>query len=109
MCSFHIANCIINNRQALIELMFVFPLVIHFKVIIGGLESCGDIVSVSCTENEIFILKGDRDIMRISNCPEGLISNSKTFLCHLDTLSHCFSTFSTLRPPIYHRMLPWPT
>uniref|UniRef100_A0A672LZC1 Tectonin beta-propeller repeat-containing protein 2-like n=1 Tax=Sinocyclocheilus grahami TaxID=75366 RepID=A0A672LZC1_SINGR len=42
------------------------------QVIIGGLESSGDIVSVSCTENEIFILKGDRDILRISNCPEGL-------------------------------------
>uniref|UniRef100_A0A673MBL2 Tectonin beta-propeller repeat-containing protein 2-like n=1 Tax=Sinocyclocheilus rhinocerous TaxID=307959 RepID=A0A673MBL2_9TELE len=45
------------------------------QVIIGGLESSGDIVSVSCTENEIFILKGDRDILRISNCPEGLVSN----------------------------------
>ncbi|XP_027028147.1 tectonin beta-propeller repeat-containing protein 2 isoform X1 [Tachysurus fulvidraco] len=45
------------------------------QVIVGGMESCGDIVSVSCTENEIFILKGDRDIMRISNCPEGLVSN----------------------------------
>ncbi|KAK3563104.1 hypothetical protein QTP86_016339 [Hemibagrus guttatus] len=44
-------------------------------VIVGGMESSGDIVSVSCTENEIFILKGDRDIMRISNCPEGLLSN----------------------------------
>uniref|UniRef100_A0A4W4E0Q7 HPS5-like beta-propeller domain-containing protein n=1 Tax=Electrophorus electricus TaxID=8005 RepID=A0A4W4E0Q7_ELEEL len=48
------------------------------QVIIGGLESCGDIVSVACTDYEIFILKGDRDIMRISNCPEGLLSNSKT-------------------------------
>ncbi|XP_041703972.1 tectonin beta-propeller repeat-containing protein 2 [Coregonus clupeaformis] len=45
------------------------------QVIIGALESCGDIVSVSCTENEIFILKGDRDIVRISNTPEGLASN----------------------------------
>lgn len=52
---------------------------VHFKVIVGGMESCGDIVSVSCTENEIFILKGDRDIMRVSNCPEGLASNSKAF------------------------------
>uniref|UniRef100_A0A8C1ITV8 Tectonin beta-propeller repeat containing 2 n=1 Tax=Cyprinus carpio TaxID=7962 RepID=A0A8C1ITV8_CYPCA len=43
------------------------------QVIIGGLESSGDIVSVSCTENEIFILKGDRDILRISDCPEGLV------------------------------------
>jgi hypothetical protein len=45
-------------------------------VIIGALESCGDIISVSCTENEIFILKGDRDIVRISNAPEDLASNS---------------------------------
>uniref|UniRef100_A0A8D0C9G2 Tectonin beta-propeller repeat containing 2 n=1 Tax=Scleropages formosus TaxID=113540 RepID=A0A8D0C9G2_SCLFO len=45
------------------------------QVIIGGLDSCGDIVSVSCTENEIFILKGDRDIIRISNQPEGLHSH----------------------------------
>lgn len=54
-------------------------LCVYFQVIVGGMESCGDIVSVSCTENEIFILKGDRDIMRISNCPEGLVSNSKNF------------------------------
>uniref|UniRef100_A0A8C7M8J1 Tectonin beta-propeller repeat containing 2 n=2 Tax=Oncorhynchus TaxID=8016 RepID=A0A8C7M8J1_ONCKI len=47
------------------------------QVIIGALESCGDIVSVSCTENEIFILKGDRDIVRISNTPEGLASNKQ--------------------------------
>ncbi|XP_036398118.1 tectonin beta-propeller repeat-containing protein 2 [Megalops cyprinoides] len=45
------------------------------QAIIGGLEGCGDIVSVSCTENEIFILKGDRDIIRISNRPEGLATN----------------------------------
>uniref|UniRef100_A0AAY4BLT5 HPS5-like beta-propeller domain-containing protein n=1 Tax=Denticeps clupeoides TaxID=299321 RepID=A0AAY4BLT5_9TELE len=49
------------------------------QVIVGGLESCGDIVSVSCTENEIFILKGDRDVVRISNCPEGL-SSSCTYI-----------------------------
>ncbi|XP_046901020.1 tectonin beta-propeller repeat-containing protein 2 [Hypomesus transpacificus] len=45
------------------------------QVIIGSLESSGDIVSVSCTENEIFILKGDRDIVRISTSPEGLVSS----------------------------------
>ncbi|KAJ8377532.1 hypothetical protein AAFF_G00256280 [Aldrovandia affinis] len=45
------------------------------QAIIGGMEGCGDIVSVSCTENEIFILKGDRDIIRVSNRPEGLASN----------------------------------
>uniref|UniRef100_A0A673X8X4 Tectonin beta-propeller repeat containing 2 n=1 Tax=Salmo trutta TaxID=8032 RepID=A0A673X8X4_SALTR len=53
------------------------------QVIIGALESCGDIISVSCTENEIFILKGDRDIVRISNAPEDLASNSKmTYIVH---------------------------
>ncbi|XP_067334854.1 tectonin beta-propeller repeat-containing protein 2 isoform X3 [Channa argus] len=45
------------------------------EVIIGALESSGDIVSVSCCDNEIFILKGDRDIIRISNSPEGIASN----------------------------------
>ncbi|XP_053522060.1 tectonin beta-propeller repeat-containing protein 2 isoform X2 [Artibeus jamaicensis] len=41
---------------------------------IAGLEGSGDIVSVSCTENEIFLLKGDRNIIRISSRPEGLVS-----------------------------------
>ncbi|XP_070698394.1 tectonin beta-propeller repeat-containing protein 2 isoform X2 [Pempheris klunzingeri] len=45
------------------------------EVIVGALESSGDIVSVSCCDNEIFILKGDRDIIRLSNSPEGLASN----------------------------------
>nr|XP_043904060.1 tectonin beta-propeller repeat-containing protein 2 [Solea senegalensis]XP_043904061.1 tectonin beta-propeller repeat-containing protein 2 [Solea senegalensis] len=45
------------------------------EVIVGALESSGDIVSVSCCDNEIFILKGDRDIIRLSNSPEGLSSN----------------------------------
>ncbi|XP_060938554.1 tectonin beta-propeller repeat-containing protein 2 [Limanda limanda] len=45
------------------------------EVIIGSLESSGDIVSVSCCENEIFILKGDRDVIRLSNSPEGLPSS----------------------------------
>ncbi|KAM6461321.1 tectonin beta-propeller repeat-containing protein 2 isoform 1-T4 [Liasis olivaceus] len=44
------------------------------QTMIGSLEGCGDIVSVSCTENEIFLLKGDRDIIRISSRPEGLVS-----------------------------------
>jgi hypothetical protein len=38
------------------------------------LEGLGDIVSVSCTENEIFFLKGDRNIIRISSRPEGIAS-----------------------------------
>ncbi|XP_036887660.1 tectonin beta-propeller repeat-containing protein 2 isoform X2 [Sturnira hondurensis] len=44
------------------------------QAIIAGLEGAGDIVSVSCTENEIFLLKGDRNIIRISSRPEGLVS-----------------------------------
>ena len=51
------------------------------KVIIGALESSGDIVSVSCCDNEIFILKGDRDIIRLSNSPEGLASNCEYEYC----------------------------
>nr|XP_033809051.1 tectonin beta-propeller repeat-containing protein 2 isoform X2 [Geotrypetes seraphini] len=42
------------------------------QAVIGGLEGSGDVVSVSCTDDEIFLLKGDRDIIRISNRPEGL-------------------------------------
>uniref|UniRef100_A0A8C0GXN0 Tectonin beta-propeller repeat containing 2 n=1 Tax=Chelonoidis abingdonii TaxID=106734 RepID=A0A8C0GXN0_CHEAB len=47
------------------------------QAMIGGLEGSGDIVSVSCTSNEIFLLKGDRDIIRISSRPEGLVSMVK--------------------------------
>uniref|UniRef100_A0A8C2GBN3 Tectonin beta-propeller repeat containing 2 n=1 Tax=Cyprinus carpio TaxID=7962 RepID=A0A8C2GBN3_CYPCA len=66
------------------------------QVIIGGLESSGDIVSVSCTENEIFILKGDRDILRISDCPEGLVSN---LLDHSYHFTSPLSTPTILLPP----------
>ncbi|XP_051502346.1 tectonin beta-propeller repeat-containing protein 2-like isoform X3 [Myxocyprinus asiaticus] len=66
------------------------------QVIIGGLESSGDIVSVSCTENEIFILKGDRDILRISNCPEGLVSN---LLDHSYRFTSPLSTPTIVLPP----------
>ncbi|KAJ4918348.1 hypothetical protein JOQ06_006515, partial [Pogonophryne albipinna] len=45
------------------------------EVIVGALESSGDIVSVSCCDNEIFILKGDRDIIRLSSSPEGQASS----------------------------------
>ncbi|XP_006879243.1 PREDICTED: tectonin beta-propeller repeat-containing protein 2 [Elephantulus edwardii] len=44
------------------------------QVTVAGLEGSGDIVSVSCTENEIFLLKGDRNIIRISSRPEGSAS-----------------------------------
>ena len=49
----------------------VGKLVCCVQVVIGALESCGDIVAVSSCQNEVFILKGDRDIIRISSCPEG--------------------------------------
>ncbi|XP_063295881.1 tectonin beta-propeller repeat-containing protein 2 [Pelobates fuscus] len=44
------------------------------QAVVGGLETSGDIVSVSSTNNEIFLLKGDRDIIRISDMPEGAVS-----------------------------------
>ncbi|XP_073494489.1 tectonin beta-propeller repeat-containing protein 2 isoform X2 [Phyllobates terribilis] len=44
------------------------------QAVVGGLESAGDIVSVSCINNEIFFLKGDREIIRISDMPEGAVS-----------------------------------
>ncbi|XP_075700370.1 tectonin beta-propeller repeat-containing protein 2 [Rhinoderma darwinii] len=44
------------------------------QAVIGGLESAGDIVSVSCVNNEIFFLKGDREIIRVSDMPEGAVS-----------------------------------
>uniref|UniRef100_A0ACB8G580 Uncharacterized protein n=1 Tax=Sphaerodactylus townsendi TaxID=933632 RepID=A0ACB8G580_9SAUR len=61
------------------------------QALIGSLEGSGDIVSVSCTENEIFLLKGDRDIIRLSSRPEGLASivsdvNSKA-TCPISDLS----------------------
>ncbi|XP_060118865.1 tectonin beta-propeller repeat-containing protein 2 [Heteronotia binoei] len=61
------------------------------QALIGSLEGSGDIVSVSCTENEIFLLRGDRDIIRLSSRPEGLASivsdvNSK-LTCPLSDLS----------------------
>uniref|UniRef100_A0A665UNC5 HPS5-like beta-propeller domain-containing protein n=1 Tax=Echeneis naucrates TaxID=173247 RepID=A0A665UNC5_ECHNA len=45
---------------------------------VTALETSGDIVSVSCCDNEIFVLKGDRDIIRLSNSPEGLASNCES-------------------------------
>ncbi|XP_029568931.1 tectonin beta-propeller repeat-containing protein 2 isoform X1 [Salmo trutta] len=66
------------------------------QVIIGALESCGDIISVSCTENEIFILKGDRDIVRISNAPEDLASNISELSFHLTSP---LTTPTILLPP----------
>ncbi|XP_051250468.1 tectonin beta-propeller repeat-containing protein 2 isoform X4 [Dicentrarchus labrax] len=65
------------------------------EVIIGTLESSGDIVSVSCCDNEIFILKGDRDIIRLSNSPEGLASN----LSELSVRLSSPLTTPTILPP----------
>ncbi|KAM8781803.1 tectonin beta-propeller repeat-containing protein 2 [Rhynchonycteris naso] len=47
---------------------------------IAGLEGSGDIVSVSCTENEIFLLMGDRNVIRISSRPEGPASIARDSL-----------------------------
>uniref|UniRef100_A0A8C5QV97 Tectonin beta-propeller repeat containing 2 n=1 Tax=Leptobrachium leishanense TaxID=445787 RepID=A0A8C5QV97_9ANUR len=46
------------------------------QAVVGGLETSGDIVSVTSTNNEIFLIKGDREIIRISNMPEGAVSAS---------------------------------
>nr|XP_020649277.1 tectonin beta-propeller repeat-containing protein 2 isoform X3 [Pogona vitticeps] len=62
------------------------------QTMIGSLEGSGDIVSVSCTENEIFLLKGDRDIIRISSRPEGLVS--------IDINSRLVSPSSDLSPKL---------
>uniref|UniRef100_A0A667XL93 Tectonin beta-propeller repeat containing 2 n=2 Tax=Myripristis murdjan TaxID=586833 RepID=A0A667XL93_9TELE len=66
------------------------------EVIVGALESSGDIVSVSCCENEIFILKGDRDVIRLSNSPEGLASNLSELSFRL---SSPLTTPTVLLPP----------
>ncbi|XP_068607933.1 tectonin beta-propeller repeat-containing protein 2 [Brachionichthys hirsutus] len=55
------------------------------EMLVGTLESSGDIVSVSCCDNEIFILKGDRDIIRLSNNPEGLASSSSDLSARLSS------------------------
>ena len=64
--------------MCLYRLSYYHCLVLWFsfsgQATIAGLEGSGDIVSVSCTENEIFFLKGDRNIIRISSRPEGLAS-----------------------------------
>ncbi|XP_042193986.1 tectonin beta-propeller repeat-containing protein 2 isoform X2 [Callorhinchus milii] len=63
------------------------------QALIGGLEGSSAIVSVSCTEDEIFVLTGDRDIIRISNRPEGvnsqlspLYTSMKTTLASAESL-----------------------
>ncbi|XP_035245854.1 LOW QUALITY PROTEIN: tectonin beta-propeller repeat-containing protein 2 [Anguilla anguilla] len=66
------------------------------QAIVGGMEGCGDIVSVSCTENEIFILKGDRDIIRIATRPEGLATNLSELSLRL---SSPLTTPTMLLPP----------
>ncbi|XP_068455881.1 tectonin beta-propeller repeat-containing protein 2 isoform X2 [Clinocottus analis] len=52
------------------------------QVVVGALDSSGDIVSVSCCDNEIFVLKGDRDVIRLSTGPEGLSSSSLELSVH---------------------------
>nr|XP_040055184.1 tectonin beta-propeller repeat-containing protein 2 isoform X2 [Gasterosteus aculeatus aculeatus] len=73
----------------------IYVLDCHNEVVIGALESSGDIVSVSCCDNEIFILKGDRDIIRLSNCPEGPASS----LLELSVHQHSPLATPTILPP----------
>ncbi|XP_010193118.1 PREDICTED: tectonin beta-propeller repeat-containing protein 2, partial [Mesitornis unicolor] len=73
------------------------------QALIGGLEGYGDIVSVSCTNNEIFLLKGDRDIIRISSRPEGASSlvsdtNSKLLNPLTDTSPKLPTPLSAIAP-----------
>ncbi|XP_061898444.1 tectonin beta-propeller repeat-containing protein 2 [Entelurus aequoreus] len=55
------------------------------EVLVGALESSGDIVSLSCCDNEIFILKGDRDLIRLSDSPEGAVSALSDFPVRLSS------------------------
>ncbi|CAL8288012.1 unnamed protein product [Gadus morhua 'NCC'] len=66
------------------------------EVVIGALESCGDIVAVSSCQNEVFILKGDRDIIRVSSCPEGQTPSSDSSA----GLASPLTTPTVLSPPI---------
>uniref|UniRef100_A0A8C0WQ56 Tectonin beta-propeller repeat-containing protein 2 n=1 Tax=Castor canadensis TaxID=51338 RepID=A0A8C0WQ56_CASCN len=68
LCGFlHMLFKALNCYYCLVSLFIYLCL----QATIAGLEGSGDIVSVSCTENEIFFLKGDRNIIRISSRPEG--------------------------------------
>uniref|UniRef100_A0A8C6L0W0 Tectonin beta-propeller repeat containing 2 n=1 Tax=Nothobranchius furzeri TaxID=105023 RepID=A0A8C6L0W0_NOTFU len=60
--------------------LYVFDVI--NQVVVGALESTGDIVSVSSCGNEIFILKGDRDIIRLSNSHEGITSTFPALFVH---------------------------
>lgn len=69
-----------NHRRSQMVLLGCLVRVVRLlssflQVLVGALESCGDIVSVSCCDNEIFVLKGDRDVIRLSDSPEGLTSD----------------------------------
>uniref|UniRef100_A0A4W3IYN7 Tectonin beta-propeller repeat containing 2 n=1 Tax=Callorhinchus milii TaxID=7868 RepID=A0A4W3IYN7_CALMI len=82
------------------------------QALIGGLEGSSAIVSVSCTEDEIFVLTGDRDIIRISNRPEGWMARDETGerCCSLtseprsrsSSVNSNVSTFSHITTPEQH-------
>lgn len=74
LCCFHKNWLLSWNEYSLYVLDYVN------QELVGAMESCGDLVSVSCCENEIFILKGDRDIIRLSTSPEGLMPDLLTRL-----------------------------
>uniref|UniRef100_A0A4W3IVS6 Tectonin beta-propeller repeat containing 2 n=1 Tax=Callorhinchus milii TaxID=7868 RepID=A0A4W3IVS6_CALMI len=69
------------------------------QALIGGLEGSSAIVSVSCTEDEIFVLTGDRDIIRISNRPEGWMARGMPGIVthHYETGERCCSLTSEPR------------
>ncbi|XP_077394858.1 tectonin beta-propeller repeat-containing protein 2 isoform X4 [Festucalex cinctus] len=55
------------------------------QALVGALESGGDIVSLSCCDNEIFILKGDRDLIRLSDTPDGVSRSPSHFPARLSS------------------------
>ncbi|CAL9686716.1 unnamed protein product [Knipowitschia caucasica] len=70
LCCFHQNWLLSWNEYSLYVLDY------STQELVGVLESSGDLVSVSCSENEIFLLKGDRDIIRLSTTPEGVPHSS---------------------------------
>lgn len=64
LCCFHQHWLLSWNEYSLYVLDYLT------QELVGVLESSGDLVSVCCSENEIFVLKGDRDIIRLSTTPE---------------------------------------
>lgn len=84
---------LIDSTVCSVSSLLLTAVRLFLQVLVGALESSGDIVSVSCCDNEIFILKGDRDVIRLSDCPEGVTSDREHRCCPLLT------SRSTADPP----------